>query len=233
MNTVEASIRRLTQPVNGQFPRPWMMGMEHPEKARIFIVGYNQTTGFCAALVGDHNAYIDALFNRNGRSCRKLYEQIRGDKSPNQTRKNIDTLREGLASRGVSDVIETNVICYSTPMSSDLAHAKNQGGKALGREIFCEILGIIRPIVLIAHGAGTTKVLGRVLCTKLPSPASTQAAGVSCARVRTQLRGESYAPTVFVIPSLAPPKWNGWQKWAQFHLANTCAQACKFLDDHP
>jgi len=136
--------------------------MEHPEKARIFIVGYNQATGFpAAALVGRHNAYIDALFNRNGMSCRNLYQQMRGHKGPSQTRKNIDALRKGLANVGINDVIETNVICYSTPMSNALAYAKNQGGKAAGRKIFWEILGIIRPIILIAHGAGTTKELRR------------------------------------------------------------------------
>jgi hypothetical protein len=232
MNTLEDSIRRLTQPVNGQFPRPWMTDMMHPEKARIFIVGYNQATGFPAALVGDHNAYIDALFNRNGRLCRKLYEQMRGDKGPSQTRKNIDALRGGLTSVGINDVIETNVICYSTPMSGDLAHVKNQGGKAVGIKIFLELLGVIRPIILIAHGARTTKELGHVLSTKLRAAASNQADDVSCVHVHTQLRGESYAPMVFVIPSLAPPRWNGWLKWAQPLLAKTCEQVGKFLDDH-
>ena len=96
MNTLEASLRRLTQPVNGQFPRPWMTDMEHPEKARIFIVGYNQATGFpAAALAGGRNAYIDALFNRNGMSCRKLYEQMRYNKgrSNSKTRENVVALR--------------------------------------------------------------------------------------------------------------------------------------------
>ena len=102
MNTLEASLRRLTQPVNGQFPRPWMTDMEHPEKACIFIVGYNQATGFPAgALVGGHNAYIDALFNRNGMSCRKLYEQMRYNKgrSNSKTRENVVALRGRLVQR--------------------------------------------------------------------------------------------------------------------------------------
>jgi hypothetical protein len=231
VNTLETSIRRLTQPVNGQFPRPWMTDMERPEKARIFIVGANQATPFPAALVEGHEAYIDALFNRNGKSCRKLYEEMRGHEGPSQTRKNIDALRAALANVGVNDVLETNVICYSTPMSSDLAHKTHQGGKAAGRAIFLALLDIIRPVALIAHGAGTNKELARVLCTNLPSPPLHHADGVARARVQAQLRGEAYAPMIFVIPSLAPPKWNGWQKWAQPHLAEVCSEVRKFLDE--
>jgi hypothetical protein len=81
---LEGSIRRLTQPVNGQYPRPWMTEMMHPEEARVFVVGYNQATGFPAEQVGDHETYIDALFNRNEKSCRKLYEKFVGMKAPAQ-----------------------------------------------------------------------------------------------------------------------------------------------------
>jgi hypothetical protein len=42
MHALEAAIRGLTRPVNGQFPRPWMTTMARPEDARIFVVGYNQ-----------------------------------------------------------------------------------------------------------------------------------------------------------------------------------------------
>ena len=188
MSPLEASIRRLTQPVNGQFPRPWMTTMAHPEKARIFVVGYNQATCFPAARIGSHDDFIDALFNRNERSCRKLYEQLRGEDGPSPTRKNIDRLPENLAREGLDDVVETNVICYSTPMSSDLTSEK-----AAGRQIFREILAIIRPEVLIAHGAGTAKELGRVLSKQLPAEASSPADGVSwpvfthnCGRVPTR-----------------------------------------------
>lgn len=174
-----------------------MTDMISPEKARVFLVGYNQATRFPAALVGDHDAYIDALFNRNGKSCRNLYEEMRCGKGPSLTRKNTDTLREGLSKLGVKDVIETNVIWHATPMSDDLTHAKNQGGKARGGEIFLEILEKIRPIILVAHGRGTAKELARqVLSTELPAAASKQACGVSCALVRTRLPGPSYTPRV-------------------------------------
>jgi hypothetical protein len=112
MITLEAAIRRLTEPVNGQFPRPWMTDMAHPENARTFVVGRNQARSFRVDQIGSHDAYIDALFNRNGRSCRKLYGQLQGDDGPSDTRKNIDRLREHLAREGLDDVLETNVICF-------------------------------------------------------------------------------------------------------------------------
>jgi hypothetical protein len=231
MDTLEATVRRFTEPVNGQFPRPWMTSMTHPEKARIFIVGYNQAKDFCADRVGSHDAYIDALFNRNDRSCRKLYGQLSGEKGPSRTRKNIDRVSESLAREHLIDVIETNVICYSTPMSRDLALPKNQGGKVAGSQLFEEILAIIRPEVLIAHGVQTTKALGGVLSVKLPAAASDQANKVTCVRIHTALRGASYEPAVFVIPSLAPPAWNCWTKWAESHIAEMCVRVREFLEN--
>jgi hypothetical protein len=228
MSPLEAAIRRLTTPINGQFPRPWMTNTAHPENARIFVVGYNPATEFPVEKVG-YEDFIDALFKRNDKSCRKLYELVRGDDS--RTRENIDILRENLAQEGLNDVVETNVICYSTPKRSDLTKEKHKGGKVRGKQIFEEILAIIRPKILIAHGKGTAKELRRVLSKELPAEASSQVDGVKCARIHTQLRGESYAPTVCVIPSLGLPRWNYWMTWAEPHLAETCAQVRKFLDD--
>jgi hypothetical protein len=119
----------------------------------------------------------------------------------------------------------------TTPMSSDLAHQAHQGGKEAGRAIFLAILEIIRPVALIAHGAGANKELARALCTHLPSPPSRQADGVIRSRVDAQLRGVAYAPMIFAIPSLAPPKWNSWRGWAQTHLAEVCSEVRKCLDE--
>jgi hypothetical protein len=159
---LEASIRRLTQPVNGQYPRPWMTDMKRPEEARVFIVGHNQARAFPVEKVRDHDTYMDALYNRKGQLCRELYDKICDGEGSTPGRKNIDTLRKGLANLRIDDVIETNVICYSTPMSKDLTHARHQGGKEAGRAIFLEILWMIRPIVLIAHGVATKKELSTV-----------------------------------------------------------------------
>ena len=41
-NKFEEQIRRLTEPINGQLPRPWMTEMRNPLEADVFIVGMNQ-----------------------------------------------------------------------------------------------------------------------------------------------------------------------------------------------
>jgi hypothetical protein len=228
---LETLIRGLTQPVNGQYPRPWMTGMKRPEEARVFIVGHNQARAFPVEKVGDHDAYMDALYNRNGKSCRELYNNICGDEGSSTGRKNIDALREGLTNLGIDDVVETNVICYSTPMGKDLTHPNHQGGKEAGRAIFRGILEIIRPLVLIAHGVATKRELERVLSRGLPEAACNQDAPVPRVRVSTQLGGGPYEPIVFVIPSLVPPEWNRWHGWARPHLAELCSEVRKFLDD--
>jgi hypothetical protein len=220
--------------VGAQYPRPCITSICDPERARVFIIGYNQATPLLVEQVGamseDHDAYLDALFNRNGKSIRSLLAQIRGEKGPSRTRKNIEKLRSGLAELGIDDVIETNAICFGTPMAIDLADETNKDGRKRGIKLFYEILRIIRPKILIVHGAGTAKALRGVLSPQIPKPASKQTDGVSCARVAMQSTGKPYAPMVFVIPSLAPPRWNAWQNWAGPHLAETCSLTHKFLD---
>ncbi len=230
MHALEAAIRGLTMPVNGQFPRPWMTTMARPEDARIFVVGYNQATRFSAESIGSHDAYIDALFNRNGKSCRDLYEQARGPRGSSPTRRNLDALHEMLASEGLTNVLETNVVCYSTPMSSDMPSAEHHGGKAAGRAIFETVLTLIRPPILIVHGVRASRELGHVLGQTLPPAAADQEAGVSSICARARWPSDPYAPKVFVIPSLAPPAWNVWSRWAPSHLTTLCVQVSDALN---
>lgn len=131
---LQAALRKLTVPINGQYPRPWMTASATPWASRVFTVGRNQRNGFLADLAGDHDKYLDALFNRNGQSCRELYDRLVGKPSP--TRTNTGRLVAGLRNVGVSDVIETNVICYSTAMSADLSLTEHDGGFHRGSEIF-------------------------------------------------------------------------------------------------
>jgi|TARA_B110000967_G_scaffold171343_1_gene181775 hypothetical protein len=35
----EETISLLTQPLNGQYPRPWMTNLTNPQEADVFIVG--------------------------------------------------------------------------------------------------------------------------------------------------------------------------------------------------
>lgn len=209
----ENAIARLTEPLNGQYPRPWMTELADPLSATIFIVGKNQAKGYGADRTS-HKRHLDALFNRSGESCRGLYNEMTGD-SPSPTRKNTDRFRSILASHGVTQVLETNVICYSTPMSSDLRIAEHRGGSVRGTEIFQDLLHFVRPQVLVVHGAGTRQTLSVLLGAALPPVPSEQ---------------DEPQPVVvnsmkiFVVPSLAPPQWNQWQGWATTYL-NKVAKA--------
>lgn len=205
---LERVIRELTQPLNGQYPRPWMTGLSDPASAEVFIVGKNQAKGYPVEAVGPRDRYLDALFNRNGLTCRGLYDAITGS-APSPTRRNIDALTARLERRGVTRVLETNVICYSTPMSSDLGLAQHVGGRERGQEIFRALLALIRPRVLIAHGADTIRKLERIVGMALPAPPS---------RPDDPVIARSEAQTVIVLPSLAPPAYNKWSSVAAAHL---------------
>ncbi|RNF34012.1 hypothetical protein [Paracoccus methylarcula] len=161
MDQLERHIRGWTRAINGQFPRPWMTDSPEPHKAEVFIVGRNQKHGYEVSKVGSQERHINALFNRNGETCRGIYDEIAP--MPSRTRMNTDALTRRLRSRGIEHILETNVICYSSPMSGDLSKSEHVGGKAHGMEVFRGLLDLIRPKVLIAHGSGTLKDLARTL----------------------------------------------------------------------
>jgi hypothetical protein len=135
-----------------------------------------------------------------------------------------------LASNSLTNVLETNVVCYSTPMGGDMASAEHHGGKAAGRAIFETVLTLIRPPILIVHGVRASRELGHVLGQTLPRAAADQEAGVSSICAHARWPSDPYAPKVFVIPSLAPPAWNGWSRWAPSHLVTLCAQVSDALN---
>ncbi|WP_171179626.1 hypothetical protein [Ruegeria sp. HKCCA4633] len=143
-----------TAPIDGQFPRPWMTDLPDPRQADCFIVGRNQRNGYDVGLVGDQTRHVDALFNCNGQTCRGLYEQL-CETSP--TRQNIDRLSERLKRVGAK-VLETNVVCFSTPMSADLTNDQRR----VGTEIFKWVYNRIAPQVIVVHGAGAAKDLARI-----------------------------------------------------------------------
>ena len=99
----ENQIQELTKPLNGQLPRPWMTRMKNPLEADVFIVGMNQRNGYPAKDI-PHRRHLDALFNRNGESCRGLYDEVtQGRLSP--TRKNTDRLAACLNERGIHNIL--------------------------------------------------------------------------------------------------------------------------------
>lgn len=210
---LEAAIRELTRPINGQYPRPWMTSSKDPASSKVFVVGMNQAKGFAVDDVGSHDRYLDALFNRGPQTCRQLYDRVtKGEAS--STRINLDDLVRRLEDHGVTHVLETNVICYSTPMSNQLKGGSHKGGAARGREIFRALLDIVEPKILIAHGAGTAKELRKALRIDLAEPPKKRPSRPAEVKLGQM--------SVFLIPSLAPPEFNKWSSWRNEHLDQLC-----------
>lgn len=214
----EGAISMLTEPVNGQYPRPWMTDLTDPLSADVFVVGKNQRNGYETSRL-THQRHLAALFNRNGESCRGVYDEITALR-PSPTRVNTDRFRKALAVEGIWRVLETNVVCYSTPMSNDLRLPQHKGGSIRGSDIFRALLHFIQPKVLIAHGSGTRDTLTQFLRFPLPTPPA------SITEARPVMVG---ALKVFVIPSLAPPQWNQWKNWAEPYLTNVAKAVASAL----
>ena len=164
----ESTIRELVRPENNQHLRPWMTKLADPRQADVFIVGENQRQPYRTGAVS-HERHVAALFNRPPEGCRRLYDELTSG-SPSPTRKNIDALVGRLEDVGVENILETNVICYSTPMSNDLRHKANVGGARRGEKVFRFLLSSIDVRVLIVHGASTLRKLKSILRCDLPDP---------------------------------------------------------------
>lgn len=215
----ERAIALATQPINGQLPRPWISDLTHPRLAQVFIVGRNPARRYDAALVS-HERHLDALFNRNGQSCRGLYDEL---VEPSPTRHNIDVLRQHLRAAGVTRVLETNVIGYASAMSADLSLPEHAGGRDAGSALFQLLIREARPVMLIAHGAGTIGDLSKALGTKLLSPPDEAGEPVTMHAGGMQ---------IIAIPSLAPPAWNRWTRWAGSHMARVASLTADALAAH-
>ena len=206
-NEFEEKIRELTEPFNGQLPRPWMTCMKHPLEADVFIVGMNQRKGYSAKDI-PHQRHLDALFNRNCESCRGLYDETTGGK-PSRTRRNIDDLVARLNRHNIHNILETNAICYSTAMSADLSSRAHAGGAGKGEEIFRYLLSEIAPTILVVHGVRSVECISTILkINRLEVPPS---ADETCDILTEQ-------HLVIPIPSLAPPGFNIWSSWSDGYL---------------
>ena len=186
-----------------------MTDSTQPWAARVFTVGRNQHRAFRADGFKSHEQYLDGLFNRPFGECRRMYEQLG---PPGPTRRNTDCMVSRLERIGITDVVQTNVVCFSTAMGADLAQP-NQHGAERGREIFKALLEIIRPQVVIAHGQGTAKELRRLLKHRLPDPPR---------RPGPPVRAAVGDTTYFLIPSLAPPAYNNVKPWIWDHIDGVC-----------
>ena len=203
----EETILAMTQPTDGQLLRPWMTAMKNPLEADVFIVGGNQRTPYFARDIS-HQRHMDALFNRNGECCRGLYDEVRGGE-PSPTRRKTDDLVARLNQQSVRNILETNVVCFSTPKSADLRTRSNSVGARKGKEIFRYLLAEIAPLVLVVHGMGTVKQISTILRTdRLRVPDSPDEI------CDIQLERHLVIP----IPSLSPRGFNSWKAWGQGYL---------------
>ena len=203
--------------------------MKDPTKATTFIVGRNQATPFPVELVGSQDTFLDAIFNRNGQGHAALYERLRArmGKGSSPTQSNIERLASLLKRHGVRGVLETNVICYSSPMSADLQDANDRGGKEAGMRVFSALLRAIQPRLIIAHGTATRVDLEKIVGTPLPKPPHGPQDKVAAKEVALPGGSSERRTLVFVIPALAPPGWHKWSSWAPSYLEKLARRAAK------
>lgn len=217
MSDLERQFRDLLQPVAGQYPRPWMTSSTSPESCRVFIVGFNQARAFDAARIPSVHDYINILYNRGGTTCRGVYDEL--NPVPSRTRTNLDRVTASLADAGILDVIETNVICFSTPMGAELTQRKNRQGATVGRSIFGTILSHIQPKVIWLHGAGAAKAYRKEISRELPNRPSARLIQI-----------DTVADTrIIQIGSLAPPAFNRWHREFDAVLDKATRATAEFL----
>ena len=125
---------------------------------------------------------------------------------------------------GINNILETNLICYSTKSFSDLRKPEHAGGKDVGIKIFETMGQFIRPRILILHGAKVREEICKVFNTELP--AFLRMGGIPV-RPKTPFQKEvdigNFRVVVFPIPSLAPPAANTWATWADEYLTEVGA----------
>jgi hypothetical protein len=220
---LENELSRLTAELHGQFPRPWMTEMHDPENAKVFIVGHYQATKFLSTSI-NHRQHMDSLFNRKNRSCNATYELMRGEKGPSRTRHNINKLTRMLLHKQISSVIETNIVCFSK--DTTLTKPQRREGFIVGRDIFCTLLRLIKPKVLIVNGSAPSQAVARQLGLRNPQIPNRDDMSVRSARAPISV---AYRPLVFFTPSLGGSGWNRWSSWADAHLEEICSQIPQFL----
>lgn len=186
----EDSIRTLTVPRDGIYPRPWTTDAD-PSQADVLIVGASSAKTFRVADVGSHDQFLDALWNRNGRTCRAMYDSAIAKPSP--TRANLDRLSQMLAANGLTS-LQTNVTCSSARYDSEVSDKDRSHGTLL----FKTVVTYVPWNAMIIYGAGAADRFGKAFGLFMPEVPSPDSAPVS--RV-------VYDRPVFVSPTLASPAY--------------------------
>jgi hypothetical protein len=188
MSGFEDRIRALTVPREGTYPRPWTTDTD-PTQADVLIVGASSAKTFRVADVGHHERFLDALWNRNGRTCRAMYDSATLKPSP--TRPNLDRLSQMLAAHGLTS-LQTNVTCASARYDAEVS----QKDRAHGTLLFKTVVTHVRWNAMIIYGVGATERFGKAFGLAMPTILSPDNAPVL--RV-------VYDRPVFVSPTLASP----------------------------
>lgn len=187
---LERVIRSLTKPRHGAYPRPWMTDAD-PEQAQVLIVGSSSSKIFRTEDIGDHDTFIDGLWNRNGRTCRAMYDAA--TTRPSRTRPNLDRLSAMLADRGVASM-QTNVFCASAPYTADLT----EDDRAHGSQIFKAVVAYVPWQAMIVHGIGASRRFGETFGLGMPEVPLADAHPVWI---------DFHGRPVFVAPTLAAPRY--------------------------
>ena len=188
MMAFEDRIRALTAPRGGVYSRPWMTDAD-PTQADVLIVGASSAKSFHVAEVGTHDQFLDALWNRNGLTCRSMYYAATSKPSP--TRPNLDRLATMLADNGLTS-LQTNVTCASARYDAEVSDED----RAHGTLIFKAVATHVPWKAMIVHGAGATERFGTAFGLTMPNVPLPHSAPVS----RIVL-----GRPVFVSPTLASP----------------------------
>lgn len=188
MTEFEDRIRAMTVPRDGAYPRPWTTDTD-PEHADVLIVGASSAKTFRVADVGNHEQFLDALWNRNGQTCRAMYDAATAKPSP--TRPNLDRLSQMLAAHGLTS-LQTNVTCASARYDAEVS----EKDRAHGTLLFRTVLTRVPWRAMIIYGVGATERFGREFGVAMPPVPSPDTEPV--------LRA-IYDRPVFISPTLASP----------------------------
>jgi hypothetical protein len=190
MTEFENRIRAMTVPGEGIYPRPWMTDTD-PDHADVLIVGASSAKAFHVSDIGSHDQFLDSLWNRNGQTCRAMYDAA--TTKPSRTRPNLDRLSGMLATQGLTS-LQTNVTCASAPYDAQV----RREARVHGTELFKVVVAHVPWKAMIVYGIGASERFGlafRMTMPPVPSPDSEP--------VWTTMNGRA----IFVSPTLAFPQY--------------------------
>lgn len=188
MSGFEDCIRAMTTPRHDTYPRPWTTDTD-PGQVNVLIVGASSAKTFHTADVGSHDHFLDALWNRNGQTCRAMYNAA--TIKPSRTRPNLDRLSGMLAARGLTS-LQTNVTCASGRYDAEVPDED----RVHGTELFKAVVAHVPWKAMIVYGVGASKQFGRAFGVAMPPVPSADSPPVW-----TTIQGRP----VFVSPTLAFP----------------------------